>query len=160
MDVDEVRFEANAPFVLDHVERLLASYRRWTGRQLLPPEMHLIDAQGALYDAPFALVSHGAEPDPIFNYANLLAQQLFEMAWDEFVRAPSRLTAAPEAQAERQRLLAEVGARGYVENYAGVRVAKSGRRFEIRDTTIWNVVDEAGSYHGQAAMIRQWDYVR
>ena len=31
----------------------------------------------ALMDAPFVVLSHGTEDDPIFNYGNLAAQKLF-----------------------------------------------------------------------------------
>jgi hypothetical protein len=33
-----------------------------------------------------------------------------------------------------------------------MRIAKSGRRFMITDTTVWNLVDESGIYDGQAAV--------
>ena len=154
MDIDETRFEANAPFVLDHVELLRSSYKHWTGKDLLPPEMHAIDAQGALFDAPFAVLSHGPEPDPVFKYGNRLALQLFEMEWDEFVNMPSRYTTDPADREERQRLLDKVSRRGYADDYSGIRVSKTGRRFRIRDATVWNVVDEPGR---QAALIRAWD---
>src|SRR3569832_1013646 len=99
MDIDETRFEANAPIVLDHVELLRSSYKHWTGMDLLPPVMHAIDAQGALFDAPVAVRSHGPEPDPVFKYGNRLALQLFEMEWDEFVNMPSRYTTDPADRA-------------------------------------------------------------
>lgn len=159
MHNDKTRFEANAPFALDHLESLRASYRRWTGKDLVPLEMHAIDVQGALFDAPFALLSHGPGSDPVFNYGNRLALRLFEMEWDEFLNMPSRLTTDPADRAERQRLLDRVSARGYVNDYSGIRVSKSGRRFRIRNATVWNVVDTRGAYHGQAAMIREWEYL-
>src|SRR3569832_3013155 len=85
MDIDETRFEANAPFVLDHVELLRSSYKHWTGKDLLPPEMHAIDAQGALFDAPFAVLSHGPEPDPVFFFGFCLVLFLFVLVWVVFV---------------------------------------------------------------------------
>ena len=49
----------------------------------------------ALYEAPFALVSHNTDSDPRFNYANRTALTLFEMNWNEFTTLPSRMSAEP-----------------------------------------------------------------
>jgi len=105
-----------------------------------------------LYYAPFVLVSHGTQADPVFRYANLAAQKLFGYSWDEFISTPSRLSAEPMEREERQKLLDRAARDGYVDDYHGVRVTKDGKRFEIRDTILWNVTDEAGKLHGQAAM--------
>jgi hypothetical protein len=83
---------------------LEASYRTVVGRDLRT------DAGGDLYDAPAALLMHGNEPDPVFCYANRTAQGLWGLTWDEFIRLPSRLSAEPLVQAERDRLLARVRA--------------------------------------------------
>lgn len=152
-----MRFEADAPFAIDHVELLRSSYRHWTGKHLLPPEMSPIDAQGALYDAPFALLSHDAAADPVFNYGNRRALELLEMTWDELLVTPSRLTTEPGAREERRRLLDQVSSHGHIDNYSGVRVSKRGRRFTIKDATVWNVIDAKGKHHGQAALIRAWE---
>jgi hypothetical protein len=45
---------------------------------------------------------------------------------------------------------------GYVSGYRGVRIARSGRRFWIEDTTVWNLLDRDGTLQGQAALIRGW----
>jgi hypothetical protein len=146
----------DSPALIEHVALLRTSYRRWTGKDLLPPGIGEVDAVRALDDAPFAVVSHGTQTDPIFNYGNRLALRLFEMDWEEFTALPSRLSAEPGDRDARQRLLAQVGAQGYSDNYAGVRIAKTGRRFEIGDATLWNLVDAEGGYRGQAALIRRW----
>lgn len=154
-----VRFESNAPFAIRRIELLRHSYKHWTGRDLLPEVTSPIDAVGALYDAPFAVLSHGTQADPLFNYGNRLALQLFEMTWDEFINMPSRFTTEPARQQDREHLLAQVSAQGYTDNYSGIRLSKTGRRFKIRDATVWNVIDEHDIYHGQAAVIRAWEYV-
>ncbi len=64
---------------------------------------------------------------------------------------PSRLSAEPMAQEARVKLLEKVTKQGYVDGYSGVRIAKSGRRFMITDTTVWNLLDDAGLLLGQAA---------
>jgi hypothetical protein len=106
----------------------------------------------ALWEAPRAIVAHGTEADPVFFYGNRAALQWFEMSEDEFARLPSRLSAEPIAQEARVKLLDKVSRQGYVDGYSGMRIAKSGRRFMITDTTVWNLLDEAGGCHGQAAV--------
>ena len=142
-------------FLSGHVEQLLTSYRRLTSRDLLPPGVAVQRAQ-ALYEAPFVVVSHGTEAEPVFNYANLAAQALFEMDWDTFVTVPSRLSAGPVHRAERERLLDEVTRRGYIDNYAGIRVARSGRQFRIERAVVWNVSNGDGAPAGQAAAFSDW----
>ena len=117
------------------LERLLeASYRTVVGRDLRT------DAGGDLYDAPAALLMHGNEADPVFCYANRTAQRLWGLTWDEFIRLPSRLSAEPLVQAERDRLLARVRAHGFIDDYQGVRIAKDGTRFRISGAVVWMVV--------------------
>lgn len=96
----------------------------------------------------------------MFNYANRAALQLFEMSWDEMTALPSRLSAGPMDRAERTRLLERVSRDGYIDDYTGIRIAASGRRFRIVNATVWNLADERGEYYGQAAMIPQWEDVR
>jgi hypothetical protein len=134
--------------------RLIAeSYQRMTGKPLLP-EMPQMDDElrNAMWHAPFAIVAHGTEDDPIFFYGNLYALQNFEMGFEEFAQLPSRLSAEPVAQEAREKALAKVAQQGYLDGYSGMRVAKSGRRFMITDCTIWNLLDADGRYHGQAAV--------
>ena len=119
------------------LERLLeASYRTVVGRDLRT------DAGGDPYDAPAALLMHGNEADPVFCYANRTAQGLWGLTWDEFIRLPSRLSAEPLVQAERDRLLARVRAHGFIDDYQGVRIAKDGTRFRISSAVVWMVVVE------------------
>lgn len=144
-------------YLLPHAECLLRCYRLWTGRDLVETGLSPRESAQCLYFAPFALLSHDNTPDPLFTYANLAAQAWFEMAWDEIVGLPSRLSAEPLVREARARLLEKVAAHGFVDNYQGVRIAKSGRRFRIEHTTIWNLADSAGSLIGQAAMFYRGD---
>ncbi len=143
---------------LRHADLLCESYQRLTGRPLL----NLASAEPparALFDASFALVSHGVEDDPVFNYANRTALELFEMSWEQFTALPSRHSAEPENRAERARLLAQVSSHGYIDNYSGVRVSSSGKRFLIAEAVVWNLIDGRGGYHGQAAVFDKWSYL-
>jgi len=137
------------------VERLLASYAHFLSTPLVPAHVPAERAAAWLYaDAPFAVLAHDASADPLFRYANLHAQRCFERSWSELVGIPSRLSAPAHEREDRAALLADVAAHGYSTAYRGLRVAKSGRRFWIEQTELWNVLDADGTRLGQAALFR------
>lgn len=148
---------------LRHILRVWQSYHHWTDECLvdhLPPFDPDADILArALYHAPFALVSHGTEPDPILNYGNATALRLWEVSWEEFVRTPSRLTAEAPARDERARLLEAVTRDGHIRHYGGIRISRTGRRFRIHGATVWNLINENGRACGQAAMFREWEFL-
>ena len=146
-------------FLAAHIARLQASLGHWTGRELADGTLPLPEQARRLFEAPFALLSHDAAPDPVFTYVNQTAMALWEMEWIEFTRLPSRLSAEPMEQAARARFLADVKARGFVDRYEGVRISKSGRRFRIRDALLWNLLDETGQPCGQAALFGDWQFL-
>lgn len=135
------------------------SYERCTGQPLITHESTFTKRIEALFAAPFALVSHGTETDPIFNFGNQTALSLFELTWEQFTELPSRKSAEPVNQEERQRLLDRVTQQGYINNYSGVRISASGKRFLIEGATVWNLVDTLGHYRGQAAVFDQWSFL-
>lgn len=140
-------------------QRLLDSYRRWIGRELIERNGAAEEQAARLFAAPFVVVSHGTEPDPILNYGNRIALDLWEMRWDEFSRTSSRLTAEPENRAERERMLRQAETQGYISDYRGIRISKTGRRFLVEQALVWNVVDEAGKKSGQAATFARWTFL-
>ena len=143
-------------YLAEHASLLARCYRHWTGRDLLEPAESTANIGQALYHAPFVVLSHAHSADPCFDYANLAAQSLFERPWAEIVGLPSRLSAEPIARAERELLLARVAAHGYIDDYAGVRIARSGRRFRIAQATVWNLISASGQMLGQAACFAHW----
>ncbi|MBI4522397.1 MAG: MEKHLA domain-containing protein [Deltaproteobacteria bacterium] len=142
-----------------HAGRLLYSFTRWTGRTLIEDDLPMAEKARRLFYAPFVVLSHDATPDPIFNYANKAGLTLFELNWEELIKLPSRCSAEPTHQAERERLLAAVARQGYIDDYRGIRVAKSGRKFLIEQATVWNLLDEKGAPYGQAAMFSHWRFL-
>ena len=145
--------------VICQSQRLLHSFQHWTGHSLLDVSGSPKEIAQQLFDASFVLVSHGTEPDPIFNYGNRRALELWELSWDEFTRMPSRKTVAAVEQEERDRLLAEAATKGFVTNYVGVRTSSSGKRFYIEDTILWNVLDEQNQRSGQAAAFSKGRFI-
>ena len=146
-------------YYIDHIKLVADSLHHWTGRSLV--RGGIIDAEMAreIFEAPFALVSHGVESDPIFNYGNQTALELFELVWSEFIKLPSRYSAEPVEREARKQLMERVSTHGYVDDYSGVRVAGTGRRFYIRRATVWNLVDGNGVYRGQAALFDAWEHL-
>ena len=146
-------------FHRDHVALLLSSYRRWIGRTLFNEGANEADTAKLLFESPIVVVSHGVSEDPIFNYGNQTALNLFAMTWQEFTKLPSRKSVEPLNREERARLLATVTEQNYIDDYSGVRISSQGKRFHIPRATVWNVVDDAGVYRGQAATFSAWTFL-
>jgi hypothetical protein len=142
-------------FLGDHAELILSSLFRMTGRNLVDPELPDKDRFRLLYEAPFCVVSHNNDVDPVFNYGNGIELELFEMQWADFINLPSRLSAEQNRE-EREKLLARVTEYGFIDDYKGVRVSSSGERFLVEDSIVLNMVDEIGRYRGQAAVLYKW----
>ena len=81
------------------------------------------------------------------------------MNWDEFTKLPSRLSAEAIEREARARLLVRVMLNGYVDDYSGVRISAKGKRFMVKNATIWNLTDETGAYYGQAALLKNWEFI-
>ena len=146
-------------FIETHGAELLRTYHRWTGRHLIEPCGDELAEARMLFEAPFAVVSGGAEGDQILNYGNKTAMDLWEMDWDTLTRTPSRLTAEPMHREERAEFLRRVRERGFIDDYSGIRISSKGRRFRIAQATVWNVTDADGKYAGQAATFSKWEFL-
>lgn len=146
-------------FLETHGAELLRTYHLWTGRHLIEPCGDAHAEARRLFEAPFAVVSGGAEGDQILNYGNKTALNLWEMDWDTLTRTPSRLTAEPMHREERAEFLRRVRERGFIDDYSGIRISSKGRRFRIAQATVWNVTDADGNYTGQAATFSQWEFL-
>ncbi len=146
-------------YQVEHAERLRRTFHALTGRDLIDPALSPEAAAKTLFHAPFVVLSHDAAPDPILTYGNRAALELFALSWEALIQMPSRLTAEAPNRAERARLLAEVTARGFIDDYSGVRIARTGKRFLIERATVWNLSDESGRRRGQAATFQAWQYL-
>lgn len=148
------------PSIVDWTQQLLNSYRHWIRKDLVQRTTDTTQQARMLFEAPFVMVSHGAEQDPILNYGNQAALDLWEMSWEEFISTPSRLTAEVGDRIERGRMLERARIDGYFIGYRGVRVSSTGRRFLVEQAVIWNVIDPTGNLVGQAAMFSHWSNVQ
>lgn len=147
------------PSEQDIARWIVESYRHWTGRWLLPEEIcNQGDAEvaAALNDLPAVVVSHDSRPDPVFQYGNRTALDLFELSRDAFLQLPSRFSAEPGERDAREAVLQEVSEHGFSDHYSGVRVSSTGKRFRIEQATLWNLLDAHGGFRGQAATFSEW----
>ena len=151
------------PFYLEHGARLLESFQHLTGNDLLAYNGMNRDASLSIIEqldtAPFVLLSHGLGDDPIFNFGNKIALELFEISWQDLTKMPSRLSAETINQADREYLLNTVTRQGYIDDYSGVRISAKGKRFMIKQAIVWNIIDAKANYYGQAAVFSQWDFL-
>lgn len=132
---------------------LESSFARLTGRPL-------VTGGGDLWSAPNAVVAHGTQDPPLFFYGNRIALELFRMDAAQFIGLPSYKSAeAGGEREERARMFTRLEADNVVTGYHGIRIAADGTRFRIEDAIIWNLVDESGIRHGQAATFDRWEMV-
>jgi hypothetical protein len=146
-------------YLVEHANLMQRSFEELLGYPLINTGIDDNDSAEQLFYAPFVLLSHDATSDPVFNYANAQGLELFELSWEELITLPSRLSAEPLEQAERDKLLARVSERGFIEDYRGVRISKTGKRFKIDNAIVWNLTDEDGVYQGQAACFSDWTFL-
>lgn len=133
---------------------LESSYCRLLNRPLAAAGLDAAAGARWLYEeAPFGILAHDTAADPVFMYGNRAAQELFGYSWDELTVLPSRLSAEAPDRDARADFLRRVSEDGFVEGYRGMRVTKSGKRFWIDNVTVWQLMDEQGVHHGQAAKL-------
>ncbi|MEW5301954.1 MAG: hypothetical protein WDW38_008578 [Sanguina aurantia] len=138
------------------------SYWKATGKRLMEDvEMETLATD--IFKAPFALLVHDkfqeGVTDPKFTYGNKAALSLWDANWDQLVGMESRKSAPDEVatQADRNKLLEQAATKGVIMNYGGARVSVTGKKFKIRNVTLFNVVDAAGVLQGQAAVFNEYE---
>ena len=152
--------EADRAFISAHagerIQLIADSHLRLAGRPLLDG---VLPDTAELWHAPFVLIAHGIESDPLFFYGNRKALDLFAIDTASLTCMPSRLSAEPVDREERARLFDRVRRSGHIDDYAGERIAANGRRFRIAQATVWNLEDGNGHVHGQAARFDDWVWI-
>jgi hypothetical protein len=145
-------------FLSQHIDLIAKSFENLLGYPLLVATDARPLAEHLFY-APCVLLSHNTDAEPLFNYANLQGLRLFELNWQALIALPSRASAEAINQAAREKLMTQVTEQGFIKNYAGIRISKTGKRFEIRHAIIWNLIDSTGLYQGQAAYFSEWKFL-
>ena len=132
----------------DRIALIAKSFARLLGHPLVDAHS---DPVRALWEAPCAILAHGTQADPVFFFGNRYALNAFECNVADFLRMPSRVSAEAPLREERQALLDRVTREGFIEDYSGIRITATGRRFPIENAIVWNLYDKHGKYAGQAA---------
>ncbi len=132
------------------------SFERLAGQPLVTGSDPL---EQAMWRANRIILAHGTESDPLFFYGNRAALELFAMDAPDFIGMPSHRSTEPSMREERERMLERLQERGIIHDYRSVRVNAEGRRFEIFATDVWNLVDQLGARHGQAARISGYRFL-
>ena len=149
----------NNDLYIKHAQLLCSSYKHWFDKTLIQNHYEPDKLILALYEAPFAIVSHGIEDDPVFNFGNKTALDLFELEWEQFIQLPSRNSVEMTNRKQREELMRRVSTEGHMAGYSGVRISATGKRFKIEDASIWNIIDANDQYYGQAAMFKNWSAI-
>lgn len=149
----------NHPATIQWCQYLLDSYAHWLERELIdrngtPPEQAY-----RLFNSTLVVASHGTEADPILNYGNQAALDLWVMNWQQFTKTPSRLTAEPPNREERARMLEQARTQGYIPDYHGIRITSTGKRFLIEQAIIWNIHKPDATIIGQGAAFSSWKFL-
>ena len=143
---------------VNHTQLMLDSFRHCLGYDLVS-RRNSCDLQARyLFKAPLIVVSHDTQMDPVLNYGNQAALDLWEMDLPNLLVTPSRKTAEPVHRDERALLMERTRNNGYVDDYHGMRISHTGRRFWIETAIVWNLYSSSGRYAGQAATFSRWKY--
>lgn len=146
-------------WVIEWTQYLLNSYVRLVKQELMPRKGTPLEQAARLFKSSFVMASHGLQDDPVLNYGNQAALDLWEMDWEQFTHTPSRLTAEPVNREERARMLEQAKTHGYIRDYRGIRISRSGKRFLVEDAIVWNIQNADGAMLGQAATFSAWTYL-
>ena len=148
------------PETVQWCQYLLDSYAYWVKQELIERTGTPLEQAERLFDSAFVVASHGKEDDPVLNYGNRTALNLWMMDWQQFTHTPSRLTAEPAKQEERARMLEQVKTQGYHADYSGIRISSTGKRFLAERSLIWNIHKPDGTIAGQGATFTTWKFLR
>ena len=146
-------------YLKDYVYLITSSLKKLANIEIVDFSLSLEDQAKQAFNSNYVLLAHNGANEPIFNYANKTALKLFEMPWEEFTTMPSKYSAESDERGKREQFLADVAENGYSKNYSGIRISKSGRRFEIRNVILWNVYDSENNRIGQAAVFDEYNYL-
>ena len=138
---------------------LLNSFERFLDRPLVSRNGHAHEQAERLFQSPSVVVAHGTQDDPILCFANQAALALWETDLSRMLSMPSRETAEPMERSERAKMLERGRTHGYIDDYQGIRITTTGKRFHIRNAIIWNLIDETETQHGQAATFSDWEFI-
>jgi hypothetical protein len=129
------------------------SLKRFTGKSLLDVLDDVSTISDIHSNTRYAVLSHGNQTDPIYNYFNEAALQQFEWPESEIYSLHSRYS-APDGTLRRDRdeAIQSIARREELRIIpTAVRQTKYGTQFQLVNVTLWNVYDNDGVRLGQTA---------
>lgn len=137
----------------DWVRLSSESLYKFTGQSLLDVMDDVSSFDEIHSNERFAVLSHGNQTDPIYNYFNKAALNQFEWPESEIYSLPSRYSAPDGAlRSDREQMLKTVEQQEEVRIIpTAIRQTKSGTQFQLTNVTLWNVFDDSGVRVGQTA---------
>jgi hypothetical protein len=149
-----------ADFYEPFIRKVIASCRRVAGLDLIQQENLQRDCLGkSVFYGKFALLTHRGGADAILNYGNDYVLKLWDTTWAEFITMPSKLTAPEEGRETREEFMETVRHNGFATGYDGIRISRTGRRFVIKDVTVWQLVDGDGLNFGVGAYFSNYERI-
>lgn len=123
---------------------------QWINNQ--SPEAPVMTASQIDSNKRFGVLSHGTQPDPIYNYGNQASLELFEYSIGDLCQTPSRFSTVPELMEDRSKLIEEIETQGfgYIDN--AIRVSANDTLFLISKILVWTVFDDDNNRIGLAAI--------
>ena len=101
----------------------------------------------------FAVLSHGNQTDPIYNYANSAGFLVFRWPEEKYYKLPSRYSApAGAARQTREMTIENAVAQDVTYIDLAVRVRYPNDTVTLRDAVLWNVYDDDGNRVGQTVL--------
>ena len=146
-------------YLKNYIHLITNSLKTLAGIEIVDFSLSLEEQAKQAFTSDYVLLAHNGSNEPIFNYGNQTALRLFEMSWEEFTNMPSKYSAESDERGKREKFLADVAENGYSKNYSGIRISKTGRRFEIKNVILWNVYDSENNRIGQAAVFDEYSYL-
>eukprot|EP00980_Cylindrotheca_fusiformis_P010429 scaffold2315_cov113-Cylindrotheca_fusiformis.AAC.22 len=142
----------------NHIRLLSESLKKSSGTDMFQwingesDEMSVTSASQVDSNTRFGVLSHGTQPDPIYNYGNRASLELFEYSLEELCRTPSRFSTVPELMGDRSKLIEEIESKGFGYIDDAIRVSAKGKLFLISKILVWTVFDDDNHRIGLAAI--------
>ena len=139
----------------EHSKLLSDSYERATARKLIELEAGS-DVGKALFDAPFRPVVPWYRRRSRVELRKWRGVKAMGDVVGGFYQHALSLNRRTNGTVAKGEVLEDAKRQGYSDGYYGIRISGSGQRFEIRNVLLWNIIDERGTYRGQAAIFSEW----
>eukprot|EP00977_Amphora_coffeiformis_P013038 scaffold3339_cov174-Amphora_coffeaeformis.AAC.6 len=128
------------------------SLERITGQGLLD-RMEGVETLGEVHENErYAVLSHGTQSDPVYNYFNKGALLQFEWPELEVYSLPSRYSAPEILRDGREEEIKSAVEQDVMTIPTATRQSKHGALFQLTNVTLWNVYDDEGERVGQTAI--------